>query len=183
MSRPSPPETVLCPVCGAQNSSTRVRCSACGAKIEDVSAADSYEGNDGGRKPPENIEWRWVLAAALVYSIAEAIALLGLPLVVSSYDPQGFSGLFIVLLLWFGGGVAFGCFTPGKTYFEPAIGAMLTALPCMAYLTHITDVYELSPLAYVIGTVLGLLSTVIGAVLGDKFSVFERQPGHRRRTA
>jgi len=161
-------ETVLCAVCGARNEPTRQRCTACGARLGDLDEQGSVVGSDQGSKPPENIAWRWVGLAALGYAAAQALLLVVLPRVLPAYDPQGMAGLLLVVAVWAAGGVWFGAVAPAKTYFEPAIAAMLTALPSLAYLMHVSDVYELPPLAYLVAALLGAMVTVLGAVLGDR---------------
>lgn len=176
------PDFIVCSVCGARNEARRQRCSACGAKLQDADDASLHNGSSTGHKPAEDIAWRWVFTAALAYGLAELVLLVLLPMMAKNYDPQGMAGLLLVVSLWAAGGVLFGSLAPAKTYFEPAIGAIFTALPCMAYLMHISDVYELSPLAYLVGSMLGAMGTVLGAVLGETLNRRRRaSAGHPAR--
>ena len=76
------------------------------------------------------------------------------------------------------GAVIVGRLSPGKTFLEPPVGALLAVLPTLAYLDSIADVHELPKLAYVVGGLLGILATLMGAFLGEKL-----QPATTRKRA
>jgi hypothetical protein len=109
--------------------------------------------------------------------ILGAIVFAGLPLVIPTYDPQGAVGLAIAGGVWFVGAVIVGRLSPGKTFLEPPVGALLAVLPTLAYLDSIADVRELPNLAYVVGGLLGILSTVMGAFVGERL----QPPAARKR--
>ena len=74
--------------------------------------------------------------------------------------------------------VIVGFLSPGKTFLEPPVGALLAVLPTLAYLDSIADVYELPKLAYVVGGLLGVLATLMGAFVGERL-----QPASTRKRA
>ncbi len=162
-----PKRTIICSVCGARNPDSHTRCSACGAKLDTSFALDDH--NLAETKDPEDISWRWVGVATALAFVLQTALLVILPALVSAYDPQGLPGLGISTLVWFIVGVVVSALTPGKTYFEPAIAAFLMSFLTIPYLMNIADVYPMSLLAYVVGCVLGVMVTVLGAVMGDKW--------------
>jgi hypothetical protein len=69
----------------------------------------------------------------------------------------------------FGGGVIVGLFSPGKTFIEPAVGAMISAVPTAAVIAASTpDGFEPTALAYVICAAMAVMMALFGAFLGEK---------------
>lgn len=162
---------IICTICGAPNDPKAVRCTACGAKIDILERELTAEEAHARRYQQESFEWKWVAISFAVYALLQAIALVLLPMVISSYDPQGLPGLLISAAVWFVGGALVGFISPGKTFLEPAVGALLAVVPTLLWLNHIADVYQLSLMANVVGGLLGVMVTLLGGFLGEKLQM------------
>lgn len=162
-------EQIVCPICGAKNPANVPRCQSCGAKIEVFKRDNLTEEEQEERKnQQEGFEWKWALAAFGIYLVLQAVILGLLPMVIPAFDPQGANGLLISVAVWFVGGILVGAISPGKTFIEPAVGAFLAVGPTIAWLAHISVVYQLSMLGYVVGGLIGVMVTLFGAFLGEK---------------
>jgi hypothetical protein len=156
-------------MCGFKNAANVPRCVSCGAKLEtlgpvDRNAEEEYE----RRHQQDGFAWKWALISFGVYVLLQAIILVVLDTAIDAYDPQGIAGIMISAAVWFVGGVVVGFISPGRTFIEPAVGAVFAAFPTVAYLMHIDVVYKLSLLAYIIGGLIGIMITLFGAFLGEK---------------
>lgn len=162
-------QEITCPVCGFKNPEKTERCQACGAKLEAVNANYTDEELHARRYQQENFEARWALTAAGIYLALQAVILAVLPMVIATFDPQGLGGLLISAVVWFVGGIAVGLISPGKTFFEPAAGAILAVPPTIAYLAFTTpDGFQASTMAYTVFSVLGVMMALFGAFIGEK---------------
>jgi hypothetical protein len=167
-------------MCGFKNPANAARCASCGARVETLGAGDLTEEEIQARRhQQEGFEWKWVFVAFGIYMVLQAIVLVALPRIITQYDPQGAPGLLISAGVWFVGGIVVGFVSPGKTFLEPAVGALMAAVPTIAYLLHISEVQPLSVLAGVIGGLLGVMITLFGAFLGEKLQMGTR--GHATR--
>jgi hypothetical protein len=185
-------DQIVCHVCGFKNAPEAARCVSCGAKLEAVQADYNDEELAARRNQQEGFSAKWVAVAFLIYTLLQAVVLVALPAVISSYDPQGFWGLVISVVVWFVGGIAVGFISPGKTFLEPAVGALVAAIPTIAYLMWITPAAphaitpgrDLGPgfdpgiLAYVVGGLLGVMISLFGGFLGEKIQSATR--GHAK---
>jgi len=173
-------ENIICSVCGAHNPANKSRCEACGAKIESLGSLDlSAEERQAKRYQQDGFSWAWVIGAFAIYLTLQAIALAALPMVINSYDPQGLWGLLISAGIWFLGGIVVGAVSPGKTFIEPSVGAAVAVLPTIAWLMYISDWAELSLISYIIFGALGVMMTLIGALIGEKIQI-RREDRHTR---
>ncbi len=160
---------IVCPMCGFKNPSTAARCASCGARVEalgagDLTAEEEYE----RRNQQDSFVWKWAFISFIVYGALQTVILVGLDLAIDAIDFQGLPGLVISIATWFVGGVIIGYISPGKTFIEPAVGALMAVIPTAAWLMHIDIVAQLSVLAYIIGGLLGVMITLFGAFLGEK---------------
>lgn len=166
---------ITCPMCGGQNPESAERCRSCGAKVESLAASYSVEEEHARRYQQEHFEWRWVLRATAVYLVAQTIILVGLPFVIPRFDPQGLPGLLISVVVWFFGGIAVGFLSPGKTFIEPAVGALIAVIPTVSYLALTTpDGFQPTLLAYVVTALLGVMIAMFGAFIGEKLQMSSR---------
>ncbi|HEY2735355.1 MAG TPA: hypothetical protein VGI70_15265, partial [Polyangiales bacterium] len=158
------------------------RCRSCGAKVEELSA--SYSGGDDDRRlQQDHFELKWALLASAVYLAAQLVILVGLPFVISTFDPQGLPGLLISVAVWFVGGIVVGLVSPGKTFVEPAVGALIAVIPTVTYLAITTpDGFQPSLLAYIVTALLGVMIALFGAFIGEKLQMSTRpaRPSPRR---
>ena len=160
-------EEIECHVCGASNPRAAERCRSCGAKLSELSIELSEEELYARRHQPDGFEIRWVFISFGLFLVMAALALALLPLLISAYDPQGFAGIVITIVLWFIGAAAINYLSPGKNFLEPPVGGLLAAVPTMVFLWSIADVYQLSTGAYVLGTLMATMMALMGAFVGN----------------
>lgn len=158
--------SIICGTCGAPNRVGSDRCVACGARLDDLAHAFSVQ--EAHEKAPENLDWSWVLWTTLILVGLEAAVLVVAPALIHRYDPQGFAGLLLMIAIWFVGAFAVGLVVRGKAFFEPAIAALIMALPTVAYLMTISDVFQVSLAAGVAGSLLGAMVAMLGSVFGHR---------------
>jgi hypothetical protein len=163
-------ESIVCAVCNHVNKATDARCEACGARLEALTTVDAG-GDDAHarRHHQDKFDWKWVGVALAIYIPLGFIALYVLPKVVSAYDPQGLWGLLISGGVWFVGGVGVGFLSPGRTFIEPSVAALISSIPTVYYLERISTVYQVSIGMYVSAALLGVLATVLGSFTGERF--------------
>jgi hypothetical protein len=163
---------ITCPICGYKNRSEAERCRSCGAKVEAYTAEYTAEEVQKKRYQQESFEWKWAAVAFGVYLTVQAIFLAILPLVIPTYDPQGLPGLMMSIAIWFIGGIVVGVVSPGKTFVEPAVGALIAAVPTLGYLGAITPAgFQPTILAYIVGGMLGVMVALFGAFIGERIQM------------
>ncbi|MEM7137131.1 MAG: hypothetical protein AAF500_11160 [Myxococcota bacterium] len=160
-------DEIECHVCGAANAKGTERCRSCGARLTELLVELSEEEAHARRNQPDEFEYRWVAISFGLLIVLAAIVLGLLPLIIPPYDPQGFSGIMIAIVLWFFGSAVVNYISPGKHFLEPPAGGFLAAIPTMAYLSSIADVYQLSIGAYVLGTLMATMMALMGAFVGN----------------
>jgi len=170
-----PTQEITCPMCGFKNRSDAGRCRSCGAKVEALSALYTEEEAERKRYQQEAFEWKWTFVAFGVYLTLQTLVLAALPAVVTSFDPQGIAGLLVSIAVWFFGGIVVGIISPGKTFVEPAAGALLAVVPTIAFLALTTpEGFQPSLLAYIVGGLLGVMIAMLGAFIGEKIQMVKR---------
>lgn len=160
-------EEIECHVCGAVNARAAERCRSCGARLSELAAELTDEELYARRHQPDEFELRWVFISFGLLLLSAALALALLPLIIPTYDPQGFAGIVITIGLWFLGSAAITYLSPGKNFLEPPVGGFLAAIPTMVYLSSIADVYQLSTGAYVLGALMATMMALMGAFVGN----------------
>ena len=173
-------DEMICHVCGFKNAPDAERCVSCGAKLEELSGAYSPEEEARKRGQQDGFDIKWAVLSFVVYVVLQAIFLVALPAVIDVYDPQGFTALMISVAVWFAGGVLVGFLSPGKTFLEPAVGALIAIIPTVWWISNTTpgagehytgpgDLgFGLTMPAYVIGGLLGGMISLFGAYLGER---------------
>ena len=162
---------ITCPMCGFKNPEGIERCRSCGAKVEELSTTHSEEEGYERRYQQDNFVWKWAIRSALAFLVAQVVILVALPFAISSYDPQGLAGLLISVGIFLAGGFGVGLVSPGKTFIEPAVGAMIAVIPTAAYLAITTpEGFQPTLLAYIVAGSLGVMLALFGAFLGEKAS-------------
>jgi hypothetical protein len=169
-------EEIECHVCGASNPKVSERCRSCGARLSELASDLSEEEVYARRHQPDEFEPRWVFISFGLFLVMAALAVALLPLIISAYDPQGFPGIVIVIILWFIGAGAINYFSPGKNFLEPPVGGFLAAIPTMVYLSSIADVYQLSTGAYVLGVLMATMMALMGAFVGNLLRSDDEKP-------
>jgi len=173
-------EEIECHVCGAGNPKGSERCSSCGARLSEISSELSEAELYARRHQPDGFEARWVFISFGLFLVMAALALALLPLLISAYDPQGFAGIVIIIVLWFLGAAAINYVSPGKNFLEPPVGGLLAAIPTMIFLSGVADVYQLSTGAYVLGTLMATMMALMGAFVGNLLRGDDREPPARQ---
>jgi DNA-directed RNA polymerase subunit RPC12/RpoP len=162
---------VTCPMCGFTNPESIERCRSCGAKVEELSSTYSDEQAYERRYQQDSFEWKWAARSAIAFLAAQIVILVGLPFVIRSFDPQGLAGLLISVGIFLLGGVGVGLVSPGKTFLEPALGALIAVIPTASYLAITTpEGFQPTLLAYMVSGSLGVMLALFGAFLGEKLS-------------
>jgi hypothetical protein len=170
---------IVCPMCGFQNPATAARCASCGARVEALGAGDLTEEEEYARRHQQDtFEWKWAFISFGVYLTLQLVFLVALDVAVEVIDFQGLPGMVISAVIWFVGGIIVGFISPGKTFIEPAMGALLAVVPTVLWLVSIDIVAQLSVLAYIIGGLLGVMITLFGAFIGEKIQHLTR--GHAK---
>ena len=165
-------ETMICAICGATNDANLERCTSCGARLEALGSADLTDEEARARRhQQETFEWKWVFVAFAIYMVLQGLILVAMPLVIDTFDPQGLAGLGISAGVWFLGGILVGVISPGKTFVEPAVAAFLAVIPTILWIDHISDVHELSLMAALVGGMIGVMITLLGAFVGEKIQM------------
>jgi len=164
---------ITCPMCGFKNPADRERCQSCGARVEALASSHGDDDAHARRYQQEDFEWKWALIATAVFSALQGLILGVIPLAVRTFDPQGLPGLMLSVPVAFVGGVVMGAISPGKTFVEPAVGAMLASVPMIAIISAITPDGAFQPtlLAYVICATMGIMMALFGAFLGEKIQM------------
>lgn len=160
-------DEIECHVCGAANPRGTERCQSCGARLSELASELSEEELYARRNQPDEFDLRWVFISFGAFLVAAAFTLALLPMVISVYDPQGFPGIVITVVLWFVGSAAINYVSPGKHFLEPPVGGLIAAIPTMLYLSSIADVYQLSGGAYVLGALMATMMSLMGAFVGN----------------
>jgi len=163
---------ITCPMCGFKNPESTERCRSCGARVEELSTSYSEEEAYERRYQQEHFDWKWAVRSAVVFLAAQVVILVGLPYVIATYDPQGLAGLLISVGIFLVGGVVVGMVSPGKTFVEPAVGALIAVVPTASYLALTTpEGFQPTLLAYIVAGLLGVMFALFGAFLGEKLSM------------
>jgi hypothetical protein len=174
-------EEIECHVCGAGNPKDSERCRSCGARLSEVASELTEEELYARRHQPDGFELRWVFISFGMLLVMAALALALLPLLIPVYDPQGFPGIVITIILWFIGAAVLNYVSPGKNFLEPPVGGLLAAIPTMVFLSGVADVYQLSPGAYVLGTLMATMMALMGAFVGNLLRGDQERPQPRKK--
>jgi hypothetical protein len=163
-------EEITCPMCGFKNPADLERCHSCGARVEALVVSYSAEEEHARRYQQDTFEWKWAAIAAGLFSGLQLFVLGLLPFVISSFDPQGIGGLILSVPVFFAGGIVMGMISPGKTFVEPAVGAMLAAIPTLSVVAVRTPdgAFEPTLLAYIMCAAMGIMTALFGAFLGER---------------
>ncbi len=158
-------DAIFCQVCGFKNQVTASRCEACGAKIEAITDDDNVNAN-----AHDEFSWSIALTTTAIFAVAGAILLIVLPKVISAYDPMGMPALMVMILVWFLGGLGVGFTARGKHIVEPVVAVLIVVLPTIGYISMITpEGFDPSFATYAVGGLLGVMSSMFGALMGERF--------------
>lgn len=161
---------IVCPQCSYKNAATARRCSSCGASFDQ---GPRSKAGAGSRAPMQQAGFSlfWCAASVLVLAVLTAALVIGLPMVVNVLDFEGSAGMLVSIPVWFVGGLLIGMISPGRTFAEPVIAALLVAVPTVGYLFSTQTVKALPLFMYIIMGCIGVLFTLIGAYLGERIQM------------
>lgn len=164
---------VTCTSCGFKNPPASVgsRCGSCGAAFERASLAPRPSDEIGDRYQQEGFSVLWLFIALVVQGVLTAALVVGLPMVVPALDFEGGHGILVSIPVWFLGGLLTGMISPGKTFVEPFIAALLIAVPTVIYLIDSQTVRTLPTFLYVIMAAIGVMFALIGAYIGERIQM------------
>jgi hypothetical protein len=176
-------EEITCPMCGFKNPADLERCHSCGARVEALTATYSAEEEHARRYQQDTFEWKWALIGAALFSGLQLLVLGILPGIISSFDPQGIGGLMLSVPVFFAGGIVVGVISPGKTFVEPAVAAMLAAIPTLTVVAIRTPdgAFEPTLLAYIVCAAMGIMTALFGAFLGERAQMMIAKPEPKRQ--
>ncbi|QQR90745.1 MAG: zinc finger Ran-binding domain-containing family 2 protein [Myxococcales bacterium] len=165
-------EPITCPMCGFSNEAGSQRCVSCGAKLMMTTAEYASDEGEHRRYQQDGFDWRWVAGSAIAFLVVEILVLVVLPILITPFDPMGITGLVVAVGIWFVGGIIVGVVSPGKTFMEPAVGALVVLGPTIIYQMLITpEGFDSSLLAYLVVGLLGAMWTLFGAFFGEKLQI------------
>lgn len=165
-------EEIVCTICGAKNESSVSRCESCGAQLDPLGSRELSPEEAAARETQQGrFRWKWVFVAVGIYATLQAIALIALPMVIDAYDPQGLAGLMISAAIWFVGGIIVGAISPGRTFVEPTVAALIVVVPTLLWIDFRSDVYKLSLMAMSVSGMLGVMVTLMGSFFGEKIQM------------
>jgi hypothetical protein len=160
----------VCPSCGFQrNPKGSARCVSCGAKLEEIGRSRRPPAED--RYQQEAVSIPWLLIAFVVQAVLTAAVVFGLPLILPILDFEGQNGMVVCIPVWFIGGFLVGLISPGRTFIEPAIAALLVAIPTTFLLIQSQTVRIMPMFLYLIFAGIGILLTLIGAYMGERIQL------------
>jgi hypothetical protein len=157
-------QPITCPTCSFKNASTAKRCSSCGAGF----------GEDAKAKRPRNqlgFSVVWCGIAIGVLGVLTAALVVGLPKVITALDFEGYHGMLVTIPVWFLGGTLVGLISPGRTFTEPVVAALLVGIPTVGFLWSTQTVRTLPFFMYVILSFVGVMFTLIGAYFGERIQM------------
>ena len=142
------------------------------AKIESLEgSARSKEDEADRRYQQDGLSVQWTLIALAVQALLTGAVVFGLPWLIRAIDFEGGNGMIVCIPVWFVGGLLVGMISPGRTFIEPMIAAFLVAIPS-TYLLHASQTVRTLPaFLYVILGGIGVLFTLIGSYLGERWQL------------
>lgn len=172
MAKASAQSSIVCPACGHKNSPVpeNGRCVACGATMEPVK---SQRPGDDPRKRyrQDGFSPLWCVIALVVQAVLTAAIVVGLPMVISAFDFEGYYGMIVAIPVWFIGGLLLGMISPGKTFIEPVVASFLVAIPATFYLKNTETVRTMPLFMYLLLATIGVLFSLIGTYLGERIQM------------
>ena len=121
------------------------------------------------------------LPLALISSVRRRVAsiIIALPQAIGALDFEGYYGMSLSIPVWFVGGLLIGLISPGKTFVEPVVAAVIVALPTVFFLHNGffgalgagQTVRTMPMFMYLIMAMIGVLFSMVGSYLGERFQL------------
>jgi hypothetical protein len=179
MANGNQPKVINCPSCGAKNSSSVKRCGSCGAATEELKPIRSAARERERRYQQEGFSVMWAVIALCVQGVLTAAIIVALPQAVGALDFEGYYGMTLVVPVWCMGGMLVGLISPGKTFVEPVVAALIIAIPTVFYLYNGffgalgpgQTVRTMPIFMYVIMALIGVMFTLVGSYVGERIQM------------
>lgn len=168
---PTATKPIVCPACSYKNAPTAVRCVSCGATMDLGGPKSRVDPSRSRAMQQTGFSFLWFVLALLVLGVLTAALVIGLPLVVVSLDFEGSNGMLVSVPVWFLGGLLIGMISPGRTFVEPVVAALLVAFPTVTHLFYTQTVRTLPWFMYAIMALIGVMFTLIGSYLGERIQM------------
>ncbi|MBI4703063.1 MAG: zinc ribbon domain-containing protein [Deltaproteobacteria bacterium] len=162
---------IKCPTCGAENKGTAPRCASCGATVEELKPVHSEERERERRYQQEGFSMLWLVVSLIVQGVLTGAVIVALPKAIDLLDFEGYNGMLLAIPVWTIGGMLMGLISPGKTFIEPVVAALIVAVPTVFYLYTGQTVRTMPWFMYAIMAAIGLMFTLIGAYLGERIQI------------
>jgi ribosomal protein L40E len=167
---------INCPSCGAKNAAAAQRCGSCGAPTEELKAIHSEARERERRYQQEGFSVPWAVIALVVQVVLTGAVVVALPQAAGALDFEGYYGMSLTIPVWCVGGFLVGLISPGKTFIEPVVAALIVAFPTVFFLYngifgalgHGQTVRTMPWFMYVIMAAIGVMFTLIGAYAGER---------------
>src|SRR4030095_5309806 len=94
-------------------------------------------------------------------------------------DSEGYHARSLSIPVWFVGGVLVGLISPGKTFVEPVVAALIVALPTVFYLYNGIfgvagpgqTVRTMPIFMYIIMALIGVMFALVGSYVGERIQL------------
>jgi hypothetical protein len=179
MAKSATAQMINCPACGAKNPIGTRRCGSCGNVVEELRKIESAVKDRERRYQQDGFSIAWALVAFGVQFAMTALVLWGLPELIASLDFEGYYGMALSIPVWCVGGMLVGLISPGKTFIEPVVAALVLAFPTVLFLYNGfggmlgpgQTVRTMPIFMYVIMAAIGLMFTLVGAYIGERIQM------------
>ena len=173
------PKVINCPSCGAKNDPSARRCGSCGATLEDLSPRGEDQRERERRYQQEGFSVVWATIALGVQTVLTIAIIVALPQAVAALDFEGYYGMSLSIPVWFIGGVLVGLISPGKTFVEPVVAALIVAIPTVFFLYNGffgmlgpgQTVRTMPWWMYIIMALIGVMFTLVGSYAGERIQM------------
>jgi hypothetical protein len=179
MANAKKPKIVNCPTCGAKNDEKVRRCASCGAAMEELGPAQQEQRERDRRYQQEGFSVVWAAIALGVQAVLTLAIIIALPQAVGALDFEGYYGMTLSVPVWCLGGVLVGLISPGKTFVEPVVAALVVAIPTVFHLYNGffgvigpgQTVRTMPIFMYIIMALIGVMFTLVGSYVGERIQM------------
>jgi ribosomal protein L40E len=170
---------VNCPACGAKNPQSAKRCGSCGANTDSLKTVVDERRDRERRYQQEGFSVMWAAVALGVQAVLTAAIIVALPQAIGALDFEGYYGMTLSIPVWFIGGTLVGLISPGKTFVEPVVAALVIAVPTVFYLYNGLfgavgpgqTVRTMPMFMYIIMALIGVMFTLVGSYVGERIQM------------
>ena len=170
---------INCPSCGAKNPEAAQRCGSCGSPLEELKPVQDDSRERERRYQQDGFSMLWALIALTVQAVLTVAIIIALPKAIGSLDFEGYHGMSLSIPVWCIGGLLVGLISPGKTFIEPVVAAMIIAFPTVFFLYNGLfgmlgtgqTVRTMPWFMYIIMALIGVMFTLVGAYAGERIQM------------